>query len=608
MRKTICYLALLLSLWSCEFNPSETVFTELEAPNTDRLSQVVFADTLDSLYIFDRTEIIFDLDFKEFELYQIEFSIDDEEKRLSEGEDGVLSYVLDPRTLENGSHRALLRAVTSTETNSLADNLEQEVFLIEKEFTIYIDLIPPPEVSIDRIFIEDGILKVAWQAPDKQNFLQLELNRFADPASGGVTRDVLVFPRDREEYLDIFYAGQEITYSVEIVGYNYRVEGPEMTFSFPGFPVEVSLPTDSSLLVEWSDFPLVNDRLSFEVGSFTTSPRLSERFDKAESGSQLIEDIAIPFGRKHNFALSVKAPQILAGYWETSTFHIGEELPFTFSNVGYNSNTGDLYFVRDDVLSRNDFATYTEKTSVPIIADDYFFPPGSDKIYGIRDATLSVIDPVTLQASSRLDLSDLTGIQANFVSMVSFSDNGLIFFRLGSPSRNTLSICVLDIDRREIVHLEPAPGFLHGISRDGTVFAAGPNIYRNTNGVVEVIHEVEDLASIPANPQVTPDGASIFYRDTRNGNTDIMLRYSIATGEVMGSFGVLDSFGGGIGFDPVDDVLFGASGTRRDTRFVLFDESYDIIRTEYILQEQRGQDYFYIGNKLFSNTGFVKTL
>ena len=137
MKKAIYCLLGICLLYGCEFNTSDTEFTEVaQRPITD-YSHIVFADTLDTVIVEGVTRLGFELDFKEFHLYSLSLFVNSVPQSIDE-QDGEYSYLIVPEYLASGENPATLQATISTNTGSLADNLNSEAIVISRDFILFV--------------------------------------------------------------------------------------------------------------------------------------------------------------------------------------------------------------------------------------------------------------------------------------------------------------------------------------------------------------------------------------------------------------------------------------------------------------------------------------
>ncbi len=276
MRIFFLIIHLKIILISCSYKFEEPTYIEVEEPRLEALDSIVFADTINSLYIYQPTQIFFDIDLLELETYELSLKIDGKtESLVIDGEN--IFYVIDPKDFDHGDHTATLGSITSTNSGSLADKVGSEVFILEKEFKFFIDLVPPEKIEIDSSAILNGVLNLYWNLPEKINYQKLILKSAPVISNGNFSYSAgkyIELEKFDSTFIDIDYNGLKIKYRVDIVGYNYKIEGQLFDQSaVKALRVKAEFNQDSTLFIEWDSVVFYNSssKLTIANGQYVLS-------------------------------------------------------------------------------------------------------------------------------------------------------------------------------------------------------------------------------------------------------------------------------------------------------------------------------------------------
>jgi len=619
--KHFILIALLAALcMSCEFEIDETVFTEVKQPDTSDLQTIVFANSLDSLYIYKKSILVFEVDLEDFELYEIFLFIDGNRHQIEQNENQFF-FEFDPTTLSNGGHSFVLKGFTSTETNSLADVTGREYYELTKEFKVYVDLVPPDPVVIDSIYVADGTLNIAWKKPEKSNYIKLKINSkvyYDCPDSDcgfyrniGLNKDL---DKDSEFYKDFDYGGFKIAYSVDIIGYGYQVAGPLRTFDTEPVKVSAEYKDNSKIYFSWDSLLLYKNNLSIQINDGPSAKHADLVF--SESGEYQDEfDIEIGFFEYFSFVIDTKQDNIYNGvrkHKSTFEFLMGERF-HPIREIKYAAGTDKIFVVKpgSSKIYRYDYKTLTLEDSSTFIGQSpraqvqLLLSQNGSALYYKFQNYLYQIDPQSLEVLKTIDMSEVLDESSNWIytNKINLANNHLLSFELVNGRY------IVDLKSETVVSKLPNIGYFDStIDPSGTQFVYGDSIYQIVNG------ELYAQASV-ASPTLTPEGlerlAPIGF--TASGNEFIYYTYGSKMTYVfdLNLMQVVRSFQSKsrLSLDLVDDKLYSTSHEEYDHdngKMNLYDLNGGLIRSFDTYDSHiSGWDFSLIGNKIFSHRGQV---
>lgn len=223
----ICLTGICLAciIGGCRYSPSETFYNNINPPGNHVAS--ISLDTLTDAY-----HLIVPTTFA----YAIGSTITPTGITVNVGSQVLFSssyrsgvFMLDPEDFVNGSHQITLISIFPTNTGSLAEMMGAEQYKVEKTFTIIVDKVPPVIGIQPTASLQDGILKLEWNAPGKTNF-HYWIKRKNLSSFGEIVYKI--YDPTVTTFTDISYLGEgNIEYTIDMVSSSFTVAGIPVMFN-----------------------------------------------------------------------------------------------------------------------------------------------------------------------------------------------------------------------------------------------------------------------------------------------------------------------------------------------------------------------------------------
>lgn len=153
---------------ACEFEPDETLFTEVAPPSTSDISIEIPVNTNDTIFLFQPAVLSYRSVLGTHQANRIHVSLDGETLLSSAKPTGSFSFYTP--NFPSGIHRLTIALYATGGSGSLADAGGKEEITVKKEYTLSIDLEAPSAVPFTSIKEQNGSLKVSWRRYERKNF------------------------------------------------------------------------------------------------------------------------------------------------------------------------------------------------------------------------------------------------------------------------------------------------------------------------------------------------------------------------------------------------------------------------------------------------------
>lgn len=235
---------------ACEYSP-DAVYTnpvnqEVQEPEITEVELSIDSNA-DTIYIYTDKIVQFSFSSSTQEIIAVSVAIDNEPDEYINGNNGSFN-TLNLYDLDEGIHSLQLNTYTHSGTNSIADILEAETFIFEKNWVVVVD---KSYYKNTKYKVDKGVLTLEWQQYKGSDFKEYTLckglNGYTMPYK---TLDTAIFQ-------DLSYVGEECQYII----YVKTIKGTELywgTVSMPNSIPELSYSVSDSniytLNIEESQF------------------------------------------------------------------------------------------------------------------------------------------------------------------------------------------------------------------------------------------------------------------------------------------------------------------------------------------------------------------
>lgn len=433
MRPPILFLLILL-MFSCEYEPGGTVFTEVESAITNDISIEIPLNTKDTIFLFQPAQISYRSILGGHEVKHIRVSLDGESLFTSGNATG--SFGFHTPNFPSGFHRLTIELYATGGSGSLADVEGKEEIIVQREYTLSIDREAPGPVPISNIILENGFVKVSWAQYTRKNFQRYYLqkycyNTFAEKY------EPCWYKRLGNQFVttltDSSFVGGKVKY--RIAAYGADQVGPYSEKEF-----EVA--SDPQISWEW----LNNDELKLTwrkpacYSSFTSYVIDYGPYDRRETitvdkllDTTLIIKPNLKFAAYLDVFLRVNPYRINTYSMDyvssrTAAF-LGTKFPTFFNGrVQFNQGLNRYFIVRPingvyNLIRVNPDDNYEEQR-VEIRTRNVSISRNGAHLLIANGNTLTRIDPLTLTAMETFDLATLEAAYAEWTFNV--SDNNIL--------------------------------------------------------------------------------------------------------------------------------------------------------------------------------------
>lgn len=264
---TLCLLALFF-LNSCEYELKSDNFNELAKPDTTRMIELTL-DPNDTYYLFTvATAIHFDLNTFGLKIYNVELFMDD--VSIFKGDVPVGIFVINPGNYTPGNKTLTLVVTTNTNTKSLADLTGFEGLVFIKKWDVYVDGTAPDPIKIDRIFNDNGLLKLEWKPYVRPNFQKYRVWVHYSPLNYPDYDYMIAEIADRYQnyFYDSSFVGGTPRYWIEVMASNLNTASEAIRYEYQAPKLQSQWQRGDSTLFSWKKHAFYRALASY---SLTTS-------------------------------------------------------------------------------------------------------------------------------------------------------------------------------------------------------------------------------------------------------------------------------------------------------------------------------------------------
>lgn len=220
-------------IFSCEFEPSSENFIEVAKPDTTRQISVNLSP-FETQYVFTKVvNVNYDLNTFGLKIYNVEFFVGNQS--IHKGTEAKGFFGFNPGLYGRGMKEMTMQITTNANTGSLADRLGVEALVYQQTWKVVVDGEAPDPVEIKRIFNDNGVLKLEWEAYTRINFEQYKVYRkFGKIGDQAETHQIASFtdPKQVSVY-DYSYIGGNSTYWVVVEGSDQSSISTKKEISYP---------------------------------------------------------------------------------------------------------------------------------------------------------------------------------------------------------------------------------------------------------------------------------------------------------------------------------------------------------------------------------------
>lgn len=199
---------LLLGMLSCKYEPNDVYFEEISPPSPFHQLEIGLWPSGDTIMIFNKTQLRANVNTYGLTIHKGIFTLDNQTWQ-STGPD--LSFFVDPQKYKPGFYDLSLELFTNSGTQSLADMLGTEGYIVKRNWVVVIDGRPAPEVGEISFQSKGKHLMVSWPKLNQFNFKYYEVSYEHSYAK---SRKIIIRHPDSCSFVDTVFCGGDIFITV----------------------------------------------------------------------------------------------------------------------------------------------------------------------------------------------------------------------------------------------------------------------------------------------------------------------------------------------------------------------------------------------------------
>jgi len=430
-------LALLFTLYSCEFSPSEIPLTELEEPS-DNVPAVWIELTpgMDTLRLSAPIRITYFVETGEHQLYQIKVELDNVEiEHLGYESPKKINAHIPVTSMEDGLHEIKITTYTATNSGSIADKTGNEIYWYELTWPVFVNKQAKDNLGFSDLELVPEGLKLSWPQYRYADFEHYEFSWHAANTQDG---RISITDPYQNSYIDNTYVeGCYVYYSLLI----HYTEGG-FAYDNKSYFEEIESPLvqvneDCTVDIRW-----IHSKYEQNVQLYCIQTSVPSYGRKEEHDVTNLNDTTIRLNEKIGFGgdYQVRLRYIPKGYHNyhsalntaggVTTFAIGDSVP-RFEEAFLISNENSLLLYHEGSVSKYNILTGESSQTISINPEGNAYtgmfngsPDGNcfgyfeNHDYVIRRSSdLSIVNKTDLEAFNGYNLE---------LNSVAVSNNGLI--------------------------------------------------------------------------------------------------------------------------------------------------------------------------------------
>ena len=183
------------------------------------------------------------------------------------------SLLVSPYDFDPGNRKLSIEFITDSKSESLADLIGYEALIFRRDWEFYKPYICYSGICINRVFNDNGLLKLEWDTTSLPGFRKYKINKMCEFFdSPRVIAEIT--DRNQTEYYDREYFGGVVDYSVEAETENRTFYSPSVSAYYLFPRLEVLWVRDNNIQMYWNKSGFNKVVLGYELScadSDTTS-------------------------------------------------------------------------------------------------------------------------------------------------------------------------------------------------------------------------------------------------------------------------------------------------------------------------------------------------
>jgi len=426
---------LFLSLYSCEFSPSEVPMTEIEKPS--EIPPAIWIDLrpeMDTLRLSSPVWVYYSIEAGNRQVYRIELQMDEADivNKNFESDKKVSAYI-PTNSLEDGMHELKITTYIATNSGSIADKFGAEVYWYEIRWPVYVNKNAKENFKFNNLEIVPEGIKTSWPEYRYADFSRYEFYRSTFNYQNGMVN--ITDPR-QNSYIDNTYVeGCYTTYTVYVYYTVGSFQYDNMTYHEKIKNPVVKINDDCSVDISWTPSKYEQNVSLYCIRTTVPKYGIQEEHDLTDLNDTTLRlSEKIGFGGDYQVQLRY-IPKDFIGYHTIldvagglTNFALGDSIP-RFLKAFYITEENALLIYRQGVFSKYNYLTGENYATIAVPSagsggtvssspDGNYFGYFENREYVIRNTS----DYATVKT---LSLEAYEGNNCILID-ISISNNGLI--------------------------------------------------------------------------------------------------------------------------------------------------------------------------------------
>jgi hypothetical protein len=486
IRHLSSFLVTLLVFIQCEYSPTGSNFQEKEIP--EPIIYIDLNNSADTVSAWGFTTLAYDLNLLGRDFYGGELLLDSVLIHSFTQLKG--SYSLNTYDFVQDTLSLIIRGVSKTGSNSLADIVGAEYLSFELEYILTIDNRPPRPLFMKGISTRSGDMVISWEKFNRNGFIRYNIDKGQAISGGNIDERHLtsVFDGNTTTVIDSTYLGGPAYYRVNVISALGQSQG-EYFYYIEGQPVFYpSTDTNySEIPMHWTPCLYPQNFSKYEITKDDNTI-----FSTGDINNTSFVDSDVAFGDPIGYTLDVVFKN---NYIWSHNLHDSFEaylgLPFPYpGSLQFCAVTGSIYRQYGNTIYRMDAESYANLDSLTLDSEVSYFcfgiSPNGQYAYVTNyingTGYIHQIDPLTLTAQQTWTTSALLGYNGRAIHDLSVSNTNRITlpsFMEKNYSNWGMGVVVMDMnDPIQVINPNYAYGTNSEISANGQYLIAYDTLYQ----------------------------------------------------------------------------------------------------------------------------------
>lgn len=473
---------------SCEYELDKENFIEKEPVPDTHMFEITSTPEGDTIEVFERTTFHINLNTFGLTPQEVTITLGDQSWSYSM----LMSYearvTIDPEEYSTGYHKLQLEMFTNSGTGTIADQVGAEGYVVEKEWAIYFDHRPAPELAVEKSINSKQQLTFRWDKCTNENFESYELRISRGDYN---YEQIIISDPNKIQYIDSLFFGGEYSFRLYCNTINSESSISQIEFTDPVPQLYYEEIGFDSLRFSWKASPY-NARYKL------STPIYGEHYYLNEPDDTTLTIPNLGFGIDGQYTLYTSS--IHYDNWNTDPsehtyidYGLGEQTSAVFS-MSYNSTNNIIYSQKHNNFNAFDANTFNQLSTVYIddlnIVGNSSSPTNSSKVVvGAKDK-LYHFENQNLENPLIIEYEE--GSHYSSVDYMLYTDNNKICYAYSYDSK----FKIIDIETQQVETIIDIPDYpvyskwaCLTASQNGEYFCVvtlnGLKLYKITDGVAE---------------------------------------------------------------------------------------------------------------------------